>query len=364
MIRIGLIGIGFMGMTHFEGSTKLKEVDGAGRRAVAGTKLKGGRLTALATRNPKKLSGDWTSIQGNFGPRGGHVDLSKLKTYSDYRELLADPEIDLVDICLPTDRHETVAVEALEAGKHVLVEKPIAIDLKAADRMVRAAEKAGKQLLVAQVLPFFPEFQFAAECIRNGKYGKLRAAHFRRVIAQPDWSNDMGDFHKLGGWGIDLHIHDNHFINHVCGVPQQVFSRGILQDGFVNHVHTQYVYDDPELAVSCVSGGIAAKGLAFGHAFELYLEQATVVFDAGTYGGEWVANRPLTLITNDGKVKNPKLKGGGEWCSAFTAELQEAIDSIQNGRESAVLSGTLARDALKLCYAEAKSIASGRPVKV
>ena len=72
MIRIGIVGIGFMGMTHFE----------------AARKLKGARVTAIATRDPRKLAGDWTSIQGNFGPRGGHVDLSKVKKFADYPTLL------------------------------------------------------------------------------------------------------------------------------------------------------------------------------------------------------------------------------------------------------------------------------------
>ena len=69
MIRIGIIGIGFMGYTHFEGARKLK----------------GARVAAIATRDKKKLAGDWTGIQGNFGPRGGHVDLSNIKTCRDYR---------------------------------------------------------------------------------------------------------------------------------------------------------------------------------------------------------------------------------------------------------------------------------------
>lgn len=368
MIRIGIVGLGFMGMTHFEGATRLSPADDSAPRRIQGSKLKGGRVTAIAVRNPKKRAGDWTSIQGNFGPRGSHVDLSPIKTYGDYRDLLADPEIDLVDICLPTDQHEAVAVEALKAGKHVFVEKPIAIDLKSADKMVKTAKSAGKMLLVGQVLPFFPEFRFAAECITGKKYGRLKAAHFRRVIAQPEWSGDMSDFRKLGGWGIDLHIHDNHFIAATCGVPQRVFSRGTLQNGYVNHVHTQYVYDgDPDLAVSSVSGGIAAKGLQFAHGFELYFEDATLLYDAGTYGGEWVVNRPLTLITNSGrggKLTAPKLKGGTEWCAAFTAELQAAVDGIGAGSEPQLLSGGLAHDALKMCYAEAKSIEGGKLVAI
>lgn len=364
MVRIGLIGIGFMGMTHFEAATKLTSDPATGRRTANGSKLDGGEIVAIATRDPKKLAGDWTTIQGNFGPRGSLMDLSHVQRLSDYRQLLADPQVDLVDICLPTDQHETVVLEALAAGKHVLVEKPIATQLPAAIRMTEAAAKAGKQLLVGQVLPFFPEFAFAAQTVRSGQYGKLLAAHFRRVIAQPNWSSDMSDFRKLGGWGVDLHIHDNHFIGLLCGVPKQVFSRGLLQEGLVNHVHTNYLFDNPNLAVTAVSGGIAAKGLAFGHGFEMYLEQATLLYDAGTYAGNWVVNRPLTLITNDGAARQPELTGGTEWCSAFTAELQAAVDSLRTGREAPELSGTLALNALRLCDAERQSIATGRVADV
>lgn len=342
MTGIGIIGVGFMGYTHFE----------------AAKKLNGAKVTAIATRNPQKLAGDWTGIQGNFGPPAGTVDLTDVACYSDYRELLADPNVDLVDVCLPTDMHEKVVLECIAAGKATLVEKPIAIDLEAADRMVSAAKDAGVSLLVGHVLPFFPEFAYAANAVTSGEFGKLKAAHFKRVICQPDWSDGMSDFRKLGGWGIDLHIHDNHFISHVCGVPQAVFSRGLLQDNFVNHVHSQYAFDDPDLAVSCVSGGIAAGGLEFGHGFELYLEKATIMFDAGTLAGEWTVNTPLRLITDKG-VQIPELDSDGEWCGAFTEELQIAVDALGSGEEPRILSGELARDALRVCFAEAKSIATG-----
>ena len=340
-VKIGIIGLGFMGMTHFEAS---KQVSGA-------------KVVAFSTRNEKKLAGDWSSIQGNFGPRGSETtDLKGVTGYADFHELLANPEIDLVHVCLPTEQHESVAIAALEAGKHVLVEKPIAIEMEAAERMLAAAEKAGKLLMVAQVLPFFPEFRWAREAVESGKYGKLEAASFRRVIAPPDWSSSIKDFQKLGGWGIDLHIHDNHYIGLLCGVPSKVFSRGLLREGFVNHVCTQYVYDDPDLTVSCISGGIAAGQLKFAHSFELLLEKATIQFDCGTYGDEWIVNRPLTLIPNEGPIETPDAGGSGEWCAAFTEEIQAAVDGVNAGAAPTVLSGKLACDALKLCYAEAESI--------
>src|SRR5437660_2923917 len=162
MIRIGMVGIGFMGMIHY----------------LAARKLKGARIAAVCSRDAKKLAGDWRSIRGNFGPPGTMMDLSKVKKYRDLDALLADPEIDLVDVCNPTHLHAETAIAALKAGKHVLVEKAIALDPGDADAMVEAARQAGRLLMVAHVLPFFPEFAYAAQAIRSGQYGKVLGGHF------------------------------------------------------------------------------------------------------------------------------------------------------------------------------------------
>ena len=73
----------------------------------------------------------------------------------EFADLIHDPRIDLVDICYPSDQHADRAIEALRAGKHVLVEKPIALTDRDAARMLREARKADRHLLVAHVLPFF-----------------------------------------------------------------------------------------------------------------------------------------------------------------------------------------------------------------
>src|SRR5262245_19349649 len=175
MTRIGIVGIGFMGMIHF----------------LAARKLKDAKVVALCSRDQKKLEGDWRSIQGNFGPRGEMMDLSGIKKYASLDEMLADKEIDLVDVCNPTHLHPQTALKALKAGKHVLVEKAITLEAKDADAMVAAARQAGKLLMVAHVLPFFPEFAYAAKAIRGGAYGKLLGGHFKRIISKPDWSAEI-----------------------------------------------------------------------------------------------------------------------------------------------------------------------------
>jgi predicted dehydrogenase len=336
MLRIGIVGIGFMGMIHY----------------LAARRLKGARAEALCSRDEKKLAGDWTSIQGNFGPRGEMMDLSGIKKYDRLEALLADREIDLIDVCNPTNLHPETAIKALEAGKHVMVEKAIALEPKDADTMLAAAKKAGKLLMVGHVLPFFPEFAYAAEVIRSGRYGRMLGGHFKRVISRPDWSTEIGDPGKTGGPAIDLHIHDTHFIGLVCGVPKQVFSSGTIEDGAVNYLTTQYLYGAGGPAVSCSSGALAQKGRPFVHGYEIYLEKATLVYESGT--------APLTLLTADGKAEPVKLPGGDEATTAFTAEIQAAVNGITSGKEPDLLSGKLARDALVLCYKECESVRTGK----
>jgi predicted dehydrogenase len=323
---------------------------------LAARKLRGAQVTAVCSRDPKKLAGDWTSIQGNFGPRGTHMDLSHLKRYDRLDALLADPDIDLIDVCNPTNLHPETALKALQAGKHVLVEKAIALEPDQADAMVQAAAKAGKLLMVAHVLPFFPEFAYAAQAIRGGQHGRLLGAHFKRVISQPDWSAEIGDAAKTGGPAVDLHIHDTHFIGLVCGVPAQVFATGVEDKGAVAYLTTQYLYGRGGPAVSCSSGAIAQKGRPFVHGYEIYLERATLVYESGT--------APLTVLGADGKVEQPKLEGGDEATAAFTAEIQAAVGGVAAGKEPDLLSGKLARDALVLCHKECESVRTGKAVPV
>lgn len=340
MVKIGLVGVGFMGMIHY----------------LAARKLSGAKVVAICSRDEKKLAGDWRSIQGNFGPRGEIMDLAGVKKYRDFADLLADPEIDLVDVCNPTHLHPEYAIQALKAGKHVLVEKAIALDAAQADAMLAAARSAKGKLMVAHVLPFVPEFAFAAQAVRSGQYGKLIGGHFRRVISQPDWSADIGDASKTGGPAVDLHIHDTHFIGLLCGVPSHVFSLGVVRNGAVDYLTTQYLYGPGGPAVTCSSGAVAMKARPFVHGFEIYLEKATLVFEAGV--------RPLAVLHADGSTETPYLGGPDDGTGAFVSELQAAVDAVASGKEADLLSAKLARDALVLCWKEIESVKTGKAVAV
>lgn len=346
MVGIGIVGIGFMGMIHY----------------LAARKLSGGRVVALCSRDPKKRAGDWTGIQGNFGPKGTRMDLSGHALHADFKNMLADPAVDLVDLCVPNDGHARLAIQALEAGKHVLVEKPIALATADADAMLAAAEASGRLLMVAHVLPFFPEFAFAAEALRSGRLGKLKAAHLTRVIAKADWSAGIADADRSGGPAIDLHIHDTHFLGLVAGTPRAVRSCGVVEDSAVVHLSTQYLYDDPNLSISAVSGALSQPGRPFAHGFEFFLENATLSFSFASVGGEGVVS-PLAVMMADGTVERPAL-GSSDPIDAFADELAVAVASVEQGVALPQLSGALARQALAVCHAEVESVKSGKLVEI
>jgi len=342
LVRVGLVGIGFMGMIHY----------------LAWQKVKGATVTAINTRDAKRLAGDWRGIKGNFGPPGKKMDLKGVKRYAQLGELLADPVIDVVDLCLPPHLHADAAEAAFRAGKHVLVEKPIALWTTEADRMLRAAQKAKRQLLVAHVLPFFPEYTWAYQAITSGKYGKLKGGMFKRIISDPTWIPDFYDPAKVGGPVVDLHIHDAHFIRLLCGMPKAVSARGHMRGSVVEFMTVDFVFPDRSLTISAQSGVIAQQGRPFTHGFEIHLEKATLVYDLAGIGK--AGGVPLTLLGADGKATQPKLPAG----DAFEAELAAAAQAIATGEPSPLLSGRLAADALTICHRETESVVKGKQVVV
>ena len=257
MVGIGIVGIGFMGMIHYLGASRVP----------------GAKVVAISTRDPKKRAGDWTTIQGNFGPRGEQMDLTGVATYEKFEDLLADPNVQLVDLCVPNADHAPMAIAALKAGKDVLVEKPIALSLEDAEAMVQTARATGRKLMVAHVLPFHGEWAYVADAVRDGRFGKVLAANFYRVISKPDWSAGIADAELSGGPAIDLHIHDTHFIGLLFGKPARVSSRGVVDQGVVVHLQTTYEFDDPNApVVACTSGALSQSGRPFAHGFEIFFE--------------------------------------------------------------------------------------------
>jgi len=203
-------------------------------RALTGTP--GAELVAVCSDVPQQLTGDLSSVKGNISGAGQRYDFSKVKQYCKIPDVLADPDVQAVDICLPTHFHEEVAIAALRAGKHVLVEKPMALNSAGAHRMIAASKDAGRILMCAQVLRFFPEYVALNDAVRD--LGPVRAASFGRRCAEPGWGGWLKDASKSGGGVFDLVIHDVDICLWLFGTP-----RAIAATGYENWVAGQFFYD-------------------------------------------------------------------------------------------------------------------------
>ena len=348
MIKVGIAGIGFMGWMHYLAYRQRDDI----------------QVTALCTRSQAKLDGDWTSIQGNFGPPGEQVDTSAMAKYQEVEALLADPELDVIDVCLPPHLHKSVCLAALEAGKHVFCEKPLALNAEDCDALVTAADGAGLQLLVGHVLPFMPEFEFLYNAVQTGTYGKLLGGRFERVISDPLWLKDFYDMEKVGGPLIDLHVHDAHLIRLLFGMPTRVTSQGRLRDDTVEYCNTFFHFDDSALVVSATSGVLNQQGRPFMHGFEVHFEKATIQFQFAGYLDQPETNQLKVLVPGEeGQVIRPDV---GEWdpVKSFSEEISEVVQSVQTGIASPLLSGQLACDAVTICQRQTDSVRSGESVTI
>ncbi len=346
MVRVGLVGVGFMGWIHYLAYQR------SGRAQLAG----------FASRDARKRAGDWTGIQGNFGPPGEQIDVSGMQTYESLDELLADDSIQLVDICTPPHLHVDQVLRSLRAGKHVLCEKPLALSGDDALKLVDAARDAKRLLLVGHVLPFMSEFKLLADAVADGRWGKILGGHFMRTIGPVDWNPDFYDPKKVGGPLVDLHVHDTHLVRLLFGMPTRLYSRGRLHDGVPQYFETLYDFEDKNLVVASSGGVISQHGRPFTHGFEAHFERATVQFvSAGFDDGSEAM--PLKILHEAGGIERPNL-GAGDPVDAFVAEINAAVAAVEGGTATAAMRGDLAADALVLSQRIGESIHSGNFVSI
>lgn len=264
-INLAIVGLGFMGATHARAAQSIDSI----------------RLAAVVDSDEKKLTGDLRDVGGNLGAKFDVMDFSNIRTYRAADAWVADPAIDAVDICLPTNLHASVAIEALRAGKHVLVEKPLALTGDAAEEVVREAERQGRILMTGQVLRFLPAYAGAARLVKAGELGAIKMAWFRRNCAKPSWGGWLMDPARSGGGIFDLLIHDVDYAISLFGEPREITGAG---SGQLISATFRFANSGPAI----IEGGWHAQGpYPFSMAFSIAGENGTLEFSS--------AGCPLTL---------------------------------------------------------------------
>lgn len=244
MIKVGLIGCGFMGTMH---ANCYKKIDGV-------------ELVALADIRPecaeKLAEGTSATI------------------YGDGKDLINQADVDIIDICLPTYMHADYAMAAMEKVKYVFVEKPVALTEEQGKAMVAKAKETGANVQVGQVIRFWDEYVELAKIVKSGVYGKIVNANFRRISPIPTWGweNWLLKNELSGGAAQDLHIHDVDYVLSVFGTPNTVKSVKNTLAEKASYINSLFSYDDFVVSVE------GTWGLPGTHPFEATFR---VVFEKG-----------------------------------------------------------------------------------
>lgn len=246
MLKVGLVGVGGISGAHIPAWEAMAEAE----------------LVALCDIRPEQMT--------QYGDK---------HCYTDFDEMLKNESLDVVDICLPTYLHADYAVKAMEAGCHVLCEKPLSLKSEDVRRVYDTAARMGVNFMVAHVLRFWPEYEMVKEMYDSGRYGRLLSGHMTRISGIPKWSWDgwMQDESRSGFVPYDLHIHDLDYLVYALGAPQAVKSSRVKrpdQDSF------SVIYDYDGAFVSCTSAWYGGQ-LPFRSSFRFQFEQAVVVSNGG-----------------------------------------------------------------------------------
>lgn len=337
-VGVGIIGLGFMGRTHLAAYQRA-EADGSPCR-----------ITGVCDQNVERLSGR-AGDGGNLDSgacREQLFDPAQVFATGDVEALLARNDVHLVSICTHTDTHVDLATRALRAGKHVLVEKPVALSVGAIDQLIDEAERAGRICMPAMCMRFWPGWSWLKEAVGDKRYGAVLSARFERLGAAPSWGDGFyANIQRSGGALFDLHIHDVDFVHFVFGQPRSLHAAGTPA-----HVTTCFALDGVPGQVVAEGGWLTSPKFPFRMRYIVEFERAVADFD--------LLRDPVLLI-HGADSSEPMLLPPG---TGYDGEVRHVVDLAAGGACESAASLRDARAVTRTILGERESLRSGKPVSL
>lgn len=322
-LRVGVIGVGGIGYgVHLPGYAKLDNVE----------------IVAVCDIDEAKLERAAKTYQVP-------------NTFTDYNEMVKMKDLDAVTVATPNYVHAPASIAALKAGKHVLCEKPLAMNAEQAQEMVDTAEKAGKLLMIGVNRRYEDRSQQLKKIIEDGELGEIYAANtgWVRRRGVPFWGDWFMEKEKAGGGPlIDIGVHVLDLTWWLLGTPKPVSVTGSVYHKIDNYLLTEWDMNDPVLAGAIKSGAgekvydVEDSAFAFirfeggltvtlAASWALNIEKEHGYLDVyGSKGGaKW---NPLTIYTE----KNNRLadiKITTQEAHSHHKEIEHFVDCIVNGKE-------------------------------
>lgn len=249
MVKIGIVGIGGMGTVH---CSNYMHIEGC-------------RVAAAVCHSKQSRE---------------KAEELKLTPYDDIKSMVNNEDIDVIDICTPTYLHKEQVMEALNLGKHVIVEKPVALHKKDAEEMFDLASEKKLLLFAAQVVQFTKETEILREAVRSGKYGRPLDGYFERIAGCPKWIKDgwLFDRSKSGLLPFDLHVHDLDLIISLFGKPGSFTYTSCGRDNIGYREEYRFNYSFEDLNVTAEAAWFNAN-YPFRASWRVYFEKGVIEYD-------------------------------------------------------------------------------------
>jgi UDP-N-acetylglucosamine 3-dehydrogenase len=281
---------------------------------------------------------------------------------TDRLDALLSMDADVVDICLPTNQHCEVALQALAAGRHVVCEKPIALTPEEGERMAQAARRAGRLLLVAHVVRFWPEYARLREMVVRGELGRPTSAYAQRLQEGPGSLPPAEAAARRalnGGPVVDLQIHDDDFLAWLLGAPGEVAAWGSERHVFTATRH-------PETGAVAVAEAACdmPAGYPFTSAIRVRCEEgvAEYLFRAGGVRPDEAGGGVSSLVVHrPGRPAEPVAVPPAD---PYTAQIAHFAACLRVGEPSPVVSPESSIQALRIALAARDALDRGAAVRL
>lgn len=334
VLSVAVLGSGFMGGVH----------------ARAFARLPGVRVTGVSSRSHERAA----ALADEVGAR----------PFTDAGSLIALDEVDAVSVTLPTHLHEAYAVAALEAGKHVLVEKPMALTLDACDAMIAAARASGRTLMVAHVLRFWPEYVALVERVHSGRLGRPLSASALRLSSRPAWGEWFANPAWTGGAVHDLHIHDLDGLAWLFGrAPLTVHAYG-RRGPTGGWDHLQTLLDYGEASALAEGSVMMPDDYPFAMSLRVHCERGSIefAFRAGGSGVE-TGSAAGSVLSEFVPGREPRrIETTGE--DAFESEIAYFARCVRSASAPTRADAVAGRQAVRVALAVRRSLDIGRAVSL
>jgi predicted dehydrogenase len=338
-LNVGIVGLGWVAGAHIE---TFKTVSGA-------------RVSGVSSR--RRL--DESELEATYGV--------PLKVYGSYEEMLADPDIDIVDICTPHHLHAEQSIAAARAGKHLIIEKPLCLTVEDLAAMKRAIEDAGVGVCVCFECRFSEHFSMIQSCLSEGLLGRV---HYGEV----DYYHGIGPWYGQFEWNVKQRYAGSSLLTAGChaldgllmfmgGRVEEVVSHGTRSS---NAIFSPYEYDTTSVTLLRFEDGRLGKVASVVDCLQPYYFHIHLVGSEGSLLDNRIYSAKLKGLSKEAwsTLATQLIDSGDVSHHPYEPQFQAFVDSVGEGRAMPLTGVREAWESHKVVFAADLSAREGRPVKL